>query len=114
MTKRFRMTRRTFLKVSAISVVALLGGGYLLRDLFLNDGNPSSTATDVIRGQRLPIPDLLTGTEIGGKTVYDLTMQPGSTAFVAGKQTATFGYNGDILGPTLLMRKVTTICMILR
>ena len=72
MTNRLHMSRRTFLKVSAGGVVALLGGGYLLRDLFLNDGNPSSTATDVIRGQRLPIPELLTGTEMDGKQVYDL------------------------------------------
>ncbi len=105
MTERFHMSRRTFLKVSAVGAVVLLGGGYLLRDRFLNDGNPSSTATDVIRGQRLPIPNLLTGTEKDGKQVYDLIMQPGSMAYVSGKQTATFAYNGNILGPTLLMHK---------
>jgi len=102
------MSRRTFLKVSAVGavgVVALLAGGYLLRDRFLSDSNPSSTAKDVIRGQPLPIPNLLTGTEIDGKQVYELTMQPGSMTYVSGKQTATFGYNGDILGPTLLMHK---------
>ncbi|MCH8984017.1 MAG: multicopper oxidase domain-containing protein [Acidobacteria bacterium] len=105
MTKRFHMSRRTFLKVAAGGAVVVLGGGYLFRDQFLNDGNPSSTATDVIRGQRLPIPDLLTGTEIDGKQVYDLTMQQGSMVYVPGKQTATFAYNGNILGPTLLMHK---------
>ena len=71
MTNRFHMSRRTFLKVSAGGVVGgavvLLGGGYLLRDLFFNDGNPSSTATDVIRSQHLPIADLLTGTEVDRK-----------------------------------------------
>ena len=105
MAKSFRISRRTFLKISAVGAVALLGGGYLLRDLFLNDGNPASTATNVIRGQRLPIPNLLTGTEVDGKKVYDLTMRQGSMAYVAGKQTATFAYNGNILGPTLLMHK---------
>ena len=99
------MSRRTFLKVSAVGAVGLLAGGYLLRDLFLNDGNPSSSAAGVISGQRLPIPNLLTGTEIDGKQVYDLVMQPGSMTYVAGKQTATFAYNGNILGPTLLMHK---------
>ena len=103
------MSRRTFLKVSAVGAaggaVVLLGGGYLLRDLFLSDDNPSSTATDVIRGQPLPIPNLLTGTEMDGKQVYDLVMRPGSMAYVSGKQTATFAYNGNILGPTLLMHK---------
>ena len=71
----------------------------------MNDGNPSSTATEVINGQRLPIPELLTGTEMDGKQVYDLIMQPGSMTYAPGKQTATFAYNGNILGPTLLMRK---------
>ena len=105
MTKRFHMSRRTFLKLSAGGTVVLLGGGYLLRDQFLNDGNPSSTAPEVISGQRLPIPTLLTGTEIDGKQVYDLTMQQGSMDYVPGKTTATFAYNGNILGPTLLMHK---------
>ena len=105
MTKRFHMSRRTFLKVSAVGAVVLMGGGFLLRDLFLRDHNPSSTATGVIRGQRLPIPDLLTGTELDGKHVYDLIMEPGSMAYVSGQQTATWGYNGNILGPTLLMHK---------
>ena len=105
MTNRFHVSRRTFLKVSAGGVVVLLGGAYLFRDQFLNDGNPSSTATDVIRGQRLPIPPLLAGTEIDGKQVYDLTMRQGSMSYVSGKQTATFAYNGDILGPTLLVHK---------
>ena len=105
MKKRFHMSRRTFLKISAVGAVGLLGGGYLLRDRFLNDGNPSSTAKDVIRGQPLPIPNLLFGTGIDGKQVYDLIMQPGSMAYVSGKQTTTWGYNGDILGPTLLMHK---------
>ena len=93
------------MKVFAVGAVVLMGGGYLLRDQFLNDGNPSSTATDVISGQRLPIPELLTGTEMDGKQVYDLIMQPGSMTYVPGKQTATFAYNGNILGPTLLMHK---------
>ncbi len=105
MTKRFHISRRRFLQFSAGGAVVLLGGGFLFRDQFLNDGNPSSTATDVIRGQRLPVPDLLTGTEIDGRQVYDLTMRQGSMAYVPGKTTATFAYNGDILGPTLLMRK---------
>ena len=105
MTKRLHISRRNFLRLLAGGAVVLLGGGYLLRDLFLKDDNPSSTATNVIRGQRLPIPELLTGTEKDGKQVYDLIMQPGSMTYVPGKQTATFAYNGNILGPTLLMHK---------
>ena len=105
MLKRLHMSRRTFLKASAIGVAGVVVAGYLLRDRFLNDGNPSSTAVGVIRGQALPIPILLTGNQLDGKRVYDLTMQIGSVAYVSGRQTATFGYNGNILGPTLLMHK---------
>jgi hypothetical protein len=39
MIKRFRMSRSTFLKVSSVGAVVLMGGGYLLRDRFLNDGS---------------------------------------------------------------------------
>ncbi|MEE8551308.1 MAG: hypothetical protein V3T08_08665, partial [Gemmatimonadota bacterium] len=102
MTKRPKITRRRFLQIAGGGAVVLLGGGYLLRDQFLNDGNPSSTATDLIRGQRLPIPPLLAGAETDGKQVYDLTMQQASMVYVPGQQTATFAYNGNILGPTLL------------
>ena len=44
-----------------------------------------------------------------GKRVYDLIMQPGSKEYVAGKQAAAFAYNGNILGPTLLMRKADEV-----
>ena len=60
---------------------------------------------DVVHSQPLAIPPLLTGTENDGKKVYDLTMQKGVSNFVAGKETETWGYNGNILGPTLLMYK---------
>ena len=69
MLKRLHMSRRTFLKASAIGVAGVVVAGYLLRDRFLNDGNPSSTAVGVIRGQALPIPNLLTGNQLDGKRV---------------------------------------------
>jgi len=100
MTKRFHISRRDFLKLSAASSALLLSGCS-----FLIDRNPSSTATNVIHSQPLPIPKLLPGTEIDGQKVYDLTMQQGSMVFSRGTKTATFGYNGNILGPTLLMDK---------
>ncbi len=100
MTQRFYTSRRKFLKLSVASSALFLSGCNML-----SDGNPSSTATDLIRLQPLPIPELLTGTEIGGQKIYDLTIQQGSAVFVSGKQTATFAYNDNILGPTLLMNK---------
>ena len=65
----------------------------------------NSRASNVIPSQPLPIPQLLTGKEINGQRVYDLPMQQGSMVFVPGKKTMTWGYNGNILGPTMLMNK---------
>ncbi len=102
MTERLEISRLEFLKLSAASSAWLLVSGC---SRFLTDGNPSSLAINAIQSQPLPIPKLLTGTKIGGQKVYDLTMQQGSTVFFPGTKTATFGYNGNILGPTLLMHK---------
>ncbi|MDQ3101311.1 MAG: multicopper oxidase domain-containing protein [Bacteroidota bacterium] len=47
----------------------------------------------------LPIPDTLSG------SVIDLTMQEGTWEFHPGQPVMTFGYNGDLLGPTLILNK---------
>lgn len=50
----------------------------------------------------LPIPPLAASTvEPDGTRVFHLTAQQGTTEFVAGRQTATLGYDGGYLGPTL-------------
>jgi len=100
MKKRLHISRRDFLKYSAASSTLVLSGCK-----FLKDDNPASTANNVIRSRPLPIPNLLTGKDINGKKVYDLVMQRGSVEFVPNKKTSTFGYNGNILGPTLQMLK---------
>jgi bilirubin oxidase len=41
----------------------------------------------------------------GETKTFDLLMQDGNKEFIAGLLTPTSGYNGDYLGPTLLMRK---------
>ncbi len=99
MKKTYHISRRNFLALSAGTGLSLsLGGCGIL-------GSNRNTATNVISSQPLPIPKLLTGKEINGQRVYDLTMQQGSMVFVPGKITSTFGYNGNILGPTMLMKK---------
>jgi len=100
MTKTSYISRRKFLVVSAAATTAMA-----LPNCSSWSDNPSSKAVGVIHSQPLPIPNLLTGTEIDGQKVYDLTMGRGSTVFVPGKKTATWGYNGNILGPTMLMNK---------
>ena len=55
--------------------------------------------------QTLPIPLLYGGEMQGENRTYDLLMQNGSKEFIEGLLAPTSGYNGDYLGPTLLMRK---------
>lgn len=40
---------------------------------------------------------------------YEITAQIGRTEFYDGIQTETFGYNGDLLGPTVRLRKGETV-----
>ncbi len=50
----------------------------------------------------LPIPALLTGDVNNlGQTEFNLNLQQGQHSFLAGTTTATFGINGDYLGPTI-------------
>jgi bilirubin oxidase len=54
----------------------------------------------LLNGQsRLMIPDTLSGSNI------NLNMQRGVISFFAGKNTKTMGFNGAILGPTLILKK---------
>ncbi len=53
----------------------------------------------------LYIPDTLSG------NVFNLTVQKGTKTFVTGFNTPTFGYNGNILGPTLLINKNDSITL---
>ncbi len=50
----------------------------------------------------ISIPDTLSGASI------DLTLETGSRTFFPGTQTATIGYNGAYLGPTLILQKGQT------
>ncbi len=52
----------------------------------------------------LPIPPLLEATPRDGVGHYQLEVQWGKTRFFADQETATLGYNGSYLGPTLRMK----------
>lgn len=94
-----KFSRRNILKTT-VGATVLLGGTYGVHKMLTK-----SADIDVIKAQPLPIPKLLAGTKIDGQQVYNLTMQKGISVFVPGKETPTLGYNGNILGPTLLMNK---------
>lgn len=52
----------------------------------------------------LKIPALSQGTVIDGVRHFDLSIQEGSSLFLPGLSTPTWGINGDYLGPTLQMQ----------
>ncbi len=94
-----KFSRRNVLK-STVGAVVLFGGGYAAFKL-LN----KPPVLDLVRLQSLPIPPLLNSTEIDGRKVFDLTIQKGVSTFVVGTEAETFGYNGNNLGPSLVMNK---------
>ncbi len=51
------------------------------------------------------IPDTLSG------TTFNIAVQSGTTTFFAGHNTPTYGYNGNLLGPTLLMNKGDSVTL---
>ncbi|GEN81463.1 copper oxidase [Actinotalea fermentans ATCC 43279 = JCM 9966 = DSM 3133] len=49
----------------------------------------------------LPIPPLAPSTVVDGIRVFELTAQEGTSELLPGVRTPTWGFNGDMLGPTL-------------
>ncbi len=97
MKKRTMFSRRAFLALSSGSAASVLLGtsGFAV---FSMTGRERMRLT-------LPIPPLLQGTTQDGVKTYNLTQQLGTMEFLPGMQTATWGYNGQYLGPTLMLRK---------
>lgn len=82
-----KITRRSF-----ITATAALAGAVAL---------PTSLAAWFHDRQRLRIPELLDARSLGQSIT--LEARAGTTAFFPGIGSATLGYNGTYLGPTLLM-----------
>lgn len=85
------LKRRQFLQVSA---AAALGALYPIS--LLGQGRPRNP---------LRIPDLLDGERLDGIWQYALEAGQGRSLFLPGLETATLGFNGNYLGPTLRLRK---------
>uniref|UniRef100_A0A5Q5CDB2 Cell division protein SufI n=1 Tax=Mycobacterium sp. (strain JLS) TaxID=164757 RepID=A0A5Q5CDB2_MYCSJ len=60
---------------------------------------------DVEPAHRLAIPPLLEPTVVDGEKVFDLTAQQGQTELMPGAVSATAGFNGTYLGPTIRVRQ---------
>ena len=71
----------------------------------LRDGGRVNTVGAVSFTRPLVIPPLAESTVVDGERLFDLTAGVGSTQFVDGKKTATWGYNGSYLGPTLVAKR---------
>ena len=97
MQKRPPLSRRAFLALSTGTTTFFLLGA--------SRWASSKKINFALRRQSLPIPPRMEGTVQNGMMTYDLTAQLGTKEFLPGLQTDTWGYNGEFLGPTLMLRK---------
>jgi FtsP/CotA-like multicopper oxidase with cupredoxin domain len=97
------LTRRTMLGLLggiAAAPLAAAGCSDGLRDAA--GGDLVDTVGRVAFDRPLAVPPLAPSHRDGqGRRVFDLTAQTGQREFLAGRTTATWGLNGDYLGPTL-------------
>lgn len=78
-------------------------------------GVPSvSTVGEVDFVRPLAIPPLASSTIVDGVRVFDLAARAGETQFVEGRATATWGFNGTHLGPTLRAARGETVAVRVR
>ncbi|MEE8147590.1 MAG: multicopper oxidase domain-containing protein [Longimicrobiales bacterium] len=98
------ISRRRMLKLAAGTAAGLAMPGTGL----LSCGGESVTAppTNSTTGRPvLPVPERLEG------SVFQLEMRPGQREFLPGLLTTTKGYNGDYLGPTLVVRSGSNLIL---
>ncbi len=91
------VSRRTFIGLSLGFSVAGLGC-YSSESKNLVTGNEKFT-------KPLKLPPILEGSTKDGRTIYELTVQKGTTEFLEGVKTATFGYDGSYLGPIIRVKR---------
>ncbi|MDP2141860.1 MAG: multicopper oxidase domain-containing protein [Gammaproteobacteria bacterium] len=93
--------RRTILKSIALGAAALSGGVRLPWHAIAQEADKFPNP--------LQIPELLEGTLIDGVRHYNLSLQEGTSQFLPGLTTPTWGINRNFLGPTIRMRDTETI-----
>ncbi len=97
------MKRRTFLK-SSLAAMALAGAGTSGLSLLDKSGFVTTAEAKGFTSP-LPIPPLLKNLDTSGKTAsFAMDVKQGAVDFFPGKPTATLGYNGNFLGPTIRVR----------
>ena len=100
------MKRRTILK-GGLAALVLAGAAPYGLSLLGKESFLSTTAYAASGdfSTALPIPPLLENLDKSGKTAqFAMSAQQGMMDFFPGKETASFGYNGNFLGPTIRVR----------
>ena len=92
------ISRRTALK-GLLATTAMTGSGLLLHDFFQSE----TAARDF--SNPLALPPLQTPRKENGVSIFDLSMQEGTSQLLPGVSTPTLGINGQFLGPTLKLTK---------
>ncbi len=95
------VSRRTVLKGAIVGVVSAAVAACSTR---VDEVAPAAA---VVRP--LPIPPLLAPRKVGKAKVFRLQAQPGTSELRPGVRTATCGYNGATLGPTIRVRRGDTV-----
>ena len=97
------MKRRTVLK-SGLAALTLAGIGSTGLSLLDKSGFISTARADDFTTP-LPVPPLLKNLDAGtGSARFTMEVNRGNKEFFPGKPTATLGYNGNFLGPTIRVR----------
>lgn len=97
------MKRRTLLK-GGLAALALVGANYTGLSLLGKPGFIDTARADGFTAP-LPIPPLLEDLDSRSDSArFIMNAQQGSMDFFPGKPTATLGYNGNFLGPTIRVR----------
>jgi FtsP/CotA-like multicopper oxidase with cupredoxin domain len=86
-------------RILAAALAGIVAAGLLAA---CDIGSASPVTVPATFDRQLAIPPLADSrVSADGTRVFQLTAQQGRMEFLAGKPTATWGYNGDFLGPTL-------------
>ncbi|WP_442600211.1 multicopper oxidase family protein [Neobacillus sp. D3-1R] len=99
-----------------IILILVLGGSFFMKNMNMGGNMPSSgmkysaedsqNSLEFISEIPLPIPPLLKDENPDpNKAEFTLVAQKGKMEFLKGKQTPTYGYNGDFLGPVIRVKK---------
>ena len=106
---RSRHRRRPVLKaVAAVAAVVVAAGGIVAVSIYR--GALRSNVGELAFENRLLVPALAPSASDGaGRRVFDLTVGAGRARLLGGPTTATWGFNGPYLGPTMRASRGDTV-----